>query len=311
MRPAEPEVHLAKPPRSLDPAVLDELAGLALVARTVVEGFMAGHHRSPHRGSSVEFAQHREYVPGDEVRRIDWKVFAKSDRLVVKEFVEETNLPCHILVDASESMAFGTLPYSKLDYARWCAAALAHLILDQRDTAGLVLFDEKDRKKVPPGNGAPQLKAILDALEAAEPGGPTRIGEVLTWLCSRLSRRGVVLVFSDFFDELPKIVDGLRRLVHAGHEPVLFQVLDPRERDFRFEGLLRLDGLEGLGTRKVDPKAIRAAYLEELSAHNAELARQARSLDVDLVQISTDQGVDTVLSTYLARRSARARGGRR
>lgn len=297
--------------RSLDPAVLDKLSGLSLVARTVVEGFMAGHHRSPHRGSSVEFAQHREYVPGDEVRRIDWKVYARNDRLVVKEFVEETNLTCHLLVDASESMDYGSLPWTKLDYARWCAAALAHLTLDQRDTAGLVVFDAKDRTKVPPGNGAAQLEAILDELERAEPGGPTRIGNVLTWLTSRLSRRGIVAIFSDFFDDPDAIADGLRRLVHAGHEPILFQILDPQEVEFRFDHTLRFDGLEASGTKKLDPKAIRTAYLEEIRSHNAEIARHARSLDLDRVECVTRQPLDGVLSTYLAHRTARARGGGR
>jgi uncharacterized protein (DUF58 family) len=297
--------------RRLDPAVLDRLEGLSLVARTVVEGFMAGHHRSPFRGSSAEFAQHREYVVGDELRRLDWKVFARSDRLVVKEFVEETTLDCHLLVDASESMGFGSLGWNKLDYARWCAAALAHLVIGQRDTAGLVVFGESERVKVPPANGEPQKKAVVDALEQIEPGGPTAVGSVLEWLGGRLRRKGIVVVLSDFFDELDAILAGLRRLVHAGHEPILFQLNDPLELSFDIGHLVRLDGLEASGTLKVDPRSIRQAYLEELEAHHRELARQARLLSVDLVPLSTAQPLDAVLSTYLARRSARARGGRR
>lgn len=300
---------MAQTSRSVDPAVLDKLAGLDLVARTVVEGFMSGQHRSPHRGSSVEFAQHREYVPGDELRRVDWKVFARSNRLVVKEFVEETNLTCSLLVDASESMAYGSLPWTKFDYARWCAAALTHMTLAQRDTVGLVLFDAKQRQKVPPGNGAAQRKTILEVLEAAEPSGPTQIGAVLNWLSTRLRRRGIVAVFSDFFDDLDQILEGLRRLVFGGHEPILFQVLDPKELRFDFESLLRLDGLESSGIHKVDPKAIRAAYLEELEKHRRELARGARALNLDFVPVDSSQGVDVVLSAYLARRAARSRGG--
>jgi uncharacterized protein (DUF58 family) len=296
---------------SLDPAVLDKLSGLSLVARTVVEGFMAGHHRSPHRGSSVEFAEHREYVPGDELRRIDWRVFARSDRLVVKEFVEETNLTLSILVDASESMAFGSGPWTKFDYARWCAAALAHLTLTQRDTVGLVLFDETDRSKVPPGNGAAQQKAVIETLEGAEAGGPTHIGEVLNWLATRLRRRGIVAIFSDLFDEPDAITEGLRRLKFGGHEPILFHILDPQEIEFDFETMLKLDGLEGAGVVKIDPKSIRAAYREELERHNSELAHQARSLDLDYVLLDTSRSVDAVLSTYLARRSVRARGQHR
>jgi uncharacterized protein (DUF58 family) len=284
---------------ALDPAVLDRLSGLALVARTVVEGVMAGQHRSPHRGSSVEFAQHREYVPGDELRRVDWKVFARSDRLVVKEFVEETNFACNLLVDASESMSYGSLRWSKFDYARWCAAALTHLTLAQRDTVGLVVFDERDRHKVPPANGAVQLKAILDTLESARPSGPTQIGAVLNWIATRLRRRGIVAIFSDFFDEIDRIVEGLRRLVFAGHEPM--------EIHFDFESMLRLDGLEQSGVQKVDPKSIRAAYLEELARHNQALAQRARALSIDLVGVDSSQPLDAVLSTYLSHRRARAR----
>jgi uncharacterized protein (DUF58 family) len=295
----------------LDPAVLDRLEGLALVARTVVEGFMSGHHRSPYLGSSAEFAQHREYISGDELRRIDWKVYARSDRLVVKEMIEETTLACHLLVDASESMAFKSLKWSKLDYARWCAAALAHLVIAQRDTAGLVVFDAKERTKVPPASGDPQLRAILAALEQAVPGGPTGIGDVLSWIAGRLRRRGIVVVLSDFFDDVPKIVEGMRRLVHSGHEPILFQVIDPLEITFAINQLVRLDGLENSGVRKIDPKAIRTAYIEELQAHNRELARHARALAIDFVQLDTQHGVDTALSVYLAHRTARARGGRR
>jgi uncharacterized protein (DUF58 family) len=302
---------MAQAAPSLDPAVLDRLSSLSLVARTVVEGFMAGQHRSPHRGSSVEFVQHREYAPGDELRRVDWQVFARSDRLVVKEYVEETNLTCHMLLDASESMAYGSLDWTKLDYARWCAAALTHLVLSVRDTAGLVVFDKEHRAKVPPGNGAAQLKAMLDTFEKAEPGGPTAIGDVLQWLAPKLSRRGVVAIFSDFFDDLERIVAGLRQLVHAGHEPILFQVLDPQELEFDFGSFVRFDGLEGTGMHKVDPKAIRAAYLEEIERHNGALAKEARMLNLDYVPISTGHPLDAVLSTYLAHRSARARGGRR
>jgi uncharacterized protein (DUF58 family) len=296
-------------PNPLDPAVLDRLSHLSLVARTVVEGLQAGQHRSPHRGSSVEFQQHREYVPGDELKRIDWKVFAKSERLVVKEFVEETNLALHLLVDASESMAYSSLGWTKFDYARWCAAAMAHLTLAKRDTVGLVVFDKEHRSKVPPGNGAPQRAAIIDTLEAAAPGGPTRIGAVLTWLATRLSRRGIVAIFSDFFDEPAGVLEGVRRLSFAGHEPILFQILDPQELEFDFDRLTRFVGLEESGIHKIDPKAIREAYLKEIGAHNQTLARQARALSVDCLRITTDQSLDAVLSAYLAKRKARSRGG--
>jgi len=296
---------------ALDPAVLDRLASLSLVARTVVEGFMAGQHRSARLGSSVEFAQHREYVPGDDLRRVDWKVYARQDRLVVKQYVEETNLVCHLLVDASESMSYGSKPWTKFDYARWCAASLAHLVLMQRDTAGLVLFDREFRAKVRPGNGALQRKEILETLDKAEPKGATGIGSVVEWITPKIKQRGIVCIFSDFFDDLAGVTQGLRRLVHAGHEPVVFQILDPEELAFDFNGLLRLDGLEGSGMQKIDARAIREAYREEIQKHQRELSRQASLLSIDVVTVSTADSLDAVLSTYLARRSARARGGRR
>jgi len=296
-------------PNSLDPAVLDRLEGLALAARSVVEGFMAGHHRSPLRGSSAEFAQHREYVVGDELRHVDWKVFARTDRLVVKEYFEETTLDCHLLVDKSESMAFRSLAWSKFDYARWCAAALTHLVLTQRDTIGLVLFDDESRQKVPPGGGEMQERGVLATLEAAEPSGRTGIGDVLGWLAGRLRRRGLVVVFSDFFDEPERVLDGLRRLVHGGHEPILFQVLDPLELSFDIDHLVRLDGLEGAGVHKIDPKALRKAYVEEIERHNEHLMTQARALSIDFVQLVTSRSLEAALSTYLSVRMARARAG--
>jgi len=292
---------------TLDPAVLDRLSGLALVARTVVEGFMSGHHRSAQRGSSVEFAQHREYVPGDELRHIDWQIFARTDRLVVKEFIEETNLSCHLLVDASESMSFSSVAWTKFDYARWCAASLAYLVIRQRDAASIGIFAEDVREVLPPSNGVHQIGHITSLLENASPEGKTGIANVLRWIGGRLSRRGIVCVFSDFFADVGKVVEGMRRLIHAGHEPILFQILDPQELEFDYDSLRRLDGLEGMGRIKVDPKAIRSAYREEIRNHQEELARQARVLSCDFVPLTTTTPLDVALSTYLARRSARTR----
>ncbi len=295
--------------KSLDPKVLDRLEGLELVARTVVEGVLSGRHRSPLRGSSAEFAQHRQYVAGDELRRLDWKVYARNDRLVVKEMFEETTLSCHLLVDASESMAFGSLGWTKFDYARWCAAALAHLVIASRDTAGLVLFDAAERVKVPPASGAPQELAILGALEQATPAGPTGVGAVLKWLGGRLRRRGIVVVFSDFFDELDAIAEGLRALTHGGHEPIVVQIVDPLELTLAIEHLARFDGLEGTGQLKLDPRSIRSAYVEEITRHNQQLARAASAMGVDFLQLSTSESLEAALSSYLAHRSARS-GGR-
>ena len=208
-------------------------------------------------------------------------------------------------------MAFASQRWSKFDYARWCAAALAHLVIGARDTAGLVLFDSVERAKVPPASGERQKYAIWKALEDARASGPTGVGSVLTWIAGRLRRRGIVAVFSDFFDDVEPIVEGLRRLVHGGHEPILFQVLDPLELTFAIEHLVRLDGLEAGGVLKVDPKSIRQAYVAEIEAHNKLLAHHARSMGIDFVQLDTAHSLEGALTTYLAHRTARTAGGRR
>lgn len=295
----------------VDPAVLDRLSNLELVARRVVEGLMAGQHRSPLHGSSSEFAQHRQYAPGDELRRLDWKVFARSNRLVVKQYVEETSLSLNLLVDGSESMGYGSLEWTKLDYARWCAAALTHLVLGQRDTVGLVVFDEDWRAKVPPGNGGPQKVSIFQTLEAMTAEGPTAVGKALERLAPRLRQRGLTAVFSDFFEDVDQVIEGVKHLLSGGHEPILFQVLDPAELDFTFDHLVRFDGMEATGQRKLDPRELREAYQEEIKTHNQRLARAAAGLNVDLVSIRTDEPLDAVLAAYLDQRSARARGGGR
>ncbi len=292
---------------SLDPAVLDKLAKLSLVARTVVEGFMAGSHRSPLRGASVEFAQHREYVPGDDPRFIDERIFAKTGRLVVKEFIEETNFACHLALDTSASMGFKTLAWSKLDYARWCTAALSYLVLRRRDWAGLVLFDTKVRREIPPGGGSPQALSLFKELEAAKPSGETNVGDLMKGLAERLRRRGIVIVLSDFFDEPARILEGVRHLALHGHEPILLQVLDPAELDFSFDGHLRLDPLEDGEPLRVDARTIRDAYLEELQRHNEALSSGCRNNGVEFVTLSTATGLDVALSAFLTRRMSRKR----
>lgn len=294
-----------------DPAILDRLAGLDFVARTVVEGFLAGGHRSPRKGSSPEFAQHREYAPGDDLRHLDWRIFAKSQRLVVKEFHEESNLVAHIALDTSGSMAFGssaarTGGWSKLDYGRWVAAALGHLILGQRDLVGLVHFDTALRAALPPGGGQPQRQALIGLLEEAEPGGETDEGPCFAELAGQLPGRGVAILISDFLGDLDPMFRGLEALLAAGHEPLLLQVLDRRELDFDYEGYLRLEDLEGGPALKVDARVLAEAYREEVDAHQAALGRRAANLGLDLVTMVTDQGVDTALAAYLARRTAGA-----
>ena len=298
--------------------MLDALAGLDFVARTVVEGYLAGGHRSPRRGSSAEFAQHREYAPGDDLRHVDWRIFAKSQRLVVKEYVEESNLVAYIAVDTSGSMGFTsgaarTKSWTKLDYARWVAAALGHLILGQRDLVGLELFDEGPGQRLPPAGGAPQRGALIHMLESATPSGATDEGAAFTDLAQKIPQRGVAVLISDFLGEPAEMFAGIEELVARGHEPILMQVLDPRELDFDYEGYLRLDDLEGGAPLKVDARVLREAYREEVAAHQTELAHRAAALSLDFLPMTTDMGIDNALSAYLARRAARAKhqsGGR-
>lgn len=301
-----------------DPAVLDALAGLDFVARTVVEGYLAGRHRSPHRGSSAEFAQHREYAPGDDLRHVDWRIFAKSQRLVVKEYVEESNLVAYIAVDTSGSMAFSsgagrTKSWTKLDYARFVAASLGHLILGQRDLVGIELFDTQPGKRLPPAGGAPQQSALIELLEAATPGGETDAGAAFGDLAEKMPQRGVAILISDFLGDPSTMFAGIEKLVARGHEPLLMQVLDPRELDFEYEGFLRLNDLEGTGTLKVDARALAEAYREEVALHQKELAKRAAALSLDFLSMTTDMGIDNALTAYLARRAARSKhqlGGR-
>lgn len=297
-----------------DPAVLDALAGLDFVARTVVEGFLAGGHRSPRRGSSAEFAQHREYAPGDDVRHVDWRIFAKNERLVVKEFIEESNLFAHIAVDTSGSMGFTsgasrTASWTKLDYARWVAAALGHLIIGQRDTVSFELFDDGPTQRLPPGGGATQRASMIKLLEGAQPSGRTDEGAAFRELAPRLPKRGVAILISDFLGELEPMFAGIEEIVGRGHEPLLLQVLDPRELDFNYEGYIRLDDLEGGESLKVDARVIGEAYREEVTKHQQGIAQRAAALSLDFVTLTTDRGVDTALSAYLARRAARAKHG--
>ena len=231
----------------LDPKVLDRISGLELKARAIVEGYVSGLHRSPFRGFSVEFAEHREYVPGDDIRFLDWKVFGKTDRLYIKRYEEETNLEAHLLVDASASMRYRSADDegpSKFEYACWSAAALAWLITNQQDAAGLVLFDEKVRLKLPAKSGAGHLRNIIHELESAEPEQASGIGRALSEAGEAINRRGLVVLFSDLMDDPKEIARGLRQIRHRGHDVLLFHLLAEDEVKFPFQRLTRFEGLE-------------------------------------------------------------------
>ena len=288
----------------LDPAILARLEGLSLRARLVVEGYVAGVHRSPFHGFSIEFAEHREYTPGDDLRYLDWKVFGRSDRYCLKQFEEETNLVCNLLLDTSESMTYQgpRAAMSKLEYAKCAAASLAYLILHQQDSVGLVTFDREIRALVRPSSNPSHMKELLHVMEAAPGGRKTAAGPILHDLAERFKKRGIVVVFSDFLDDVDSILAGLKHFRHRRHEVVLFHVLDPAEVDFPFDEMTHFRGLEGLPELMADPRAVRSAYLDELNKFTHRLKQGCRQQRIDYVQVRTDQSLEVVLSSYLASR---------
>jgi len=298
------------PKRYLDPRVLDSIRRLDLRARLVVEGFVSGMHDSPYRGSSVEFRQHREYVPGDDIRHVDWKVYAKSDRIYIKEFEEETNLKAHLFVDQSESMSYGE-ERTKFDYAATMAASLAFLMHQQRDSVSLSLFDEGFQKQLPPSNSRAMLNNILHALSEAKAVGKTKIGAILHEMAERISQKGLVILISDLFDDPEQILSGLRHLRHCGHDVLLFHILDREEVDFPFERMTLFKGMEMLPELLVDPKSLRDAYLKEVRKFEGQMRKGCQSQKIDYQLVVSDQNLDVVLTTYLAKRTALMKGGRR
>ncbi|MFN0206097.1 MAG: DUF58 domain-containing protein [Planctomycetota bacterium] len=298
----------------MDPRVLNRIDRLELIARLVVEGTVAGLHRSPFRGVSVEFAQHRQYVPGDDLRFLDWKVFARSDRYTIKQFEEETNLISHIFLDASGSMNYssstdddGGKPITKFRYASWAAASLAHLALGQRDVVGFVLFDERVRMVVPPGGGVNHYDAIIHQIEQAKPSASTSPGRALLESANSIHRRGLVVLISDLLCDAEDTIKALSHLRARGHEVIVLRVLDPAEVHFEFDRMTRFDDLEGPSQLLIDPRSIRDSYLAEFRAHDEKIRRACTSAGTDFVKLTTDTPLDVGLVAYLGARKSRAR----
>jgi uncharacterized protein (DUF58 family) len=286
----------------LNPDVLRTISGLELKARLIVEGFVSGLHRSPFHGFSVEFAEHREYVPGDDVRFVDWKVYGKSDRYYIKQYEEETNLRCWLLVDVSESMEYGSGAFTKLEYARHAAAALAYLVTQQQDAVGLALFDDELRSVLPPASSAGHLKALIRQLAEAEARGPTGLGTAVQLAAEQIGRRCIVVILSDLLERADSILGAVRLLRHHKHEVVLLHLLDHDERTFPFERMTRFEGLEHMPDVMADPGALRTQYLEELAGFARDLRRGCLGSGADFVEIDTRTPLDVALSTYLASR---------
>lgn len=292
----------------LSPADLQRVSNLQVLARQVVEGFTTGMHRSPHKGFSVEFKQHRQYVPGDEIRHIDWRVFARSDRYYIREFEEETNLRSTIILDRSGSMAYGADQpgkVSKFTYATCLAACLSYMMVHQSDGVGLATFDTQIRRYIPPRSRVSHLRAIIGELQSGKPGEETELGKVLHDLVPKLHRRGLVILISDCFGEVADFLKALAHFRHARHEILVFQIWDRDELEFPFKGWTQFECLERAGVKHLlDPAALRQAYLANLEKFREELKRGCRRHKVDLVPFFTDEPYSKALAAYMARRLA-------
>jgi uncharacterized protein (DUF58 family) len=298
--------------RYLEPRTLARIASLDLRARLIVEGLMAGMHRSPYQGISVEFIQHRQYVPGDDIRHVDWKVFAKTDKVYLKQYLEETNLHLICVVDASESMGYssvgeGETAWSKYDHATAIAASLSYLAIQQQDSVGLAIFDNDLRRYFKPSNSPAQWKTITHELLMVPRLKKTGTGRVLDQLAEKLTHRSLILLLSDFFDDLSSVEQGLRHLRYRKHEVIAFQVLDPMEIDFPFEDVTLFKGLEEMGELLTEPQSLRKGYLAELAAFTGRLKRVCRSMHIDFTRMNSAQPLDTALSSFLAVRGASIR----
>ena len=299
--------------RLLPAESLATLSRLELTARGVVEGFVSGKHRSPHKGFSVEFAEHRQYVPGDDLRNLDWRVLARKDRYYIKQYIEETNLRATLLVDASGSMGYcgevasriGGVPTSKFAYAQYLAASLTYLMIGQADAVGMVTFDTKLRAYCPARSRASQVRLILEELNRTEPGGETGLADVLHTIAERIPRRGLVIVLSDLFDDVDKLLEALHHFRYRRHEVLVMHIMAEEELRFPFDSFTNFEDLEGVSEQlALDPKTIRASYLERVRHFLTEVKAGCGQMEIDYVPLSTKAPFDRALADYLSRRRA-------
>ncbi|ADB17887.1 protein of unknown function DUF58 [Pirellula staleyi DSM 6068] len=290
--------------RFLHPEAIKRIARLEIRARHVVEGFLAGMHRSPYFGQSVEFLQHREYVIGDDLRHVDWKVWARQDRLYIKQFEEETNLRCHLLVDMSTSMMYGNGHLNKFDYAATLASSLAWLILKQQDAVGCTTFDDRVRSVVPCRTKSNHILSIVESLNLVKPSDKTDMFAVLRAMAETAPRRGVVVICSDLLADRPGLFKGLRLLRQRGHEVLVFHILDNDELEFPFSGPTRFEGLESDDFLNCNPRALREGYLAAMQAFLDEVRRECARASVDYALVKTGDPLDAALATFLSKRLA-------
>jgi uncharacterized protein (DUF58 family) len=289
-----------------DPTELSKFGNLEVVARLVVEGYMLGQHKSPFKGASVEFVEHRQYYPGDEIRHIDWRAYGKTGKYYIKEYEDETNLRCYLLVDGSGSMGYGESTISKFDYARYLTTSLGYLLLQQRDASGLITFDTKVRDRVEPSSNPKRFQQLAKTLDRFRPGKETSLASVFEQLLPTIKRRSLIVICSDCFDKIGPLATVLKGFRHARHEVILFHIVAPEEEDFPFSRPTQFRSLELADHRLlVDPHQLRAVYLKQYNEFCADLAKRCGSIGVDYQKLVTSDPYHKALGTFLNSRSRR------
>ena len=305
---------MATAPKYFDPQTLARLQGLRLRARHVVEGFVAGLHRSPFRGYSIEFSEHRDYAPGDDLRYVDWKVLARSDRFVVKQFEDETNLVCHLLLDVSDSMRYQSADaaMSKLEYAQCVAAVLSYLVLLGQDGVSVMTLDSAVRDLAPVTQSRESLQMLLDTIETPDqpdfqPAARPDLSLALHEAAERLTRRGVVILLSDLLDDPKRLLSALTTLRRQKHDVIVMYIHDPAEHEFPFDRPTVFHGMEGLGDLQIDARRLKPYYLDAVQEHYRSIEQGCLAAGIDFEPVPTDTALDDALANYLSRRAQRVR----
>ncbi len=310
-----PSSDLYSPTRAsdgmIDPASLMKIKSMELRAKVIVEGFWKGIHRSPYHGFSAEFSEYRQYTPGDDPRHIDWRLYARSDRYYIKKFQDETNLRCHLLIDHSRSMGYGSGVYTKAQYAGTLAATLAYFLFTQGDAVGLATFDDRIRQYMPPRNRPSYLRRLMSALEATPQGGATDLGPPLQRLAQMLTKRGLIVLISDLLTSIDRLETDLGYLCAGGHDVVLFQTLDPAELQFDFDGPAEIRDIESGRDSYIDPTAAQKSYQQMLQDHLAASKSTCQNLGIDYHLFATDRPFDLALLDFLQGRMRRRKQIRR
>lgn len=289
----------------LTPQSFSSFKKFELIAHSVVEGFISGFHKSPYKGFAIEFAEHREYVPGDDLKHLDWKIWGRSNRYYIKQYEEDTALSAYLLLDMSGSMGYKSSKFSKLDFGKFITGVFSYLLLQQSDSIAMMSFDSELKDYIPPGSTKPHFKRIIDCLEAMQPGTDTGLGPVLQTLARKLKRRALIVIISDFYDDIKAIDLALNHFAHKKHEIVVFQVMDRNELEFPFSDLTRFECLETDQHQLVDPIRLKKEYLQQFNDHQEALRKLCYQLHIDYVPMITDEPFEKAMARYLSGRLKR------